>query len=128
MLKKFKEYINEDINSKIKSSNLGWTVDGGCGIFAYTFKEVFPKANIMGILDKKYKPKPTMQHYFIEMDGKYFDGEGEKTIKEFESQYKGIAIKVDNDGFEKGKDEDDYSDLPDWGSDNSIKKSIEKLR
>jgi len=128
MLKKFNEFINEDISSKIKSTNLEWTVDGACGIFAYTFKEVFPKVNIMGILDKKYKPKPTMQHYFIEMNGKYFDGEGEKTIKEFENQYGGTAIKVDDDGFEKGKTDNDYSDLPDFGSDKAIKKSIEKLK
>ena len=127
MLKNFNQFINENLNSKLKSAKLEWTVDGACGMFASTFKEVNSKVTIMGILDMKYKPKPTIQHYFLELDGKYFDGEGAKSLKDFEKKYNGIAVKINDEGFEFGKDENDYSDLPEWGIDNNIKKSIENL-
>jgi hypothetical protein len=128
MLKKFNEFINENLISKLKSAKLEWTVDGACGVFAASFNETFPKSNVMGILDKTYGPKPTIQHYFIELNGKYFDGEGEKSLTDFERKYGGISVRINNKGFEFGKEENDYSDLPDWGSDISMKREIEKLK
>jgi hypothetical protein len=122
----FNEFLNENLISKLKSAELEWTVDGSCGMFASTFSEIVPKSNVIGILDKKYKPNPTIQHYFIELGGKYFDGEGEKTLKNFEKKYGGVAVKINDEGYEFGKEESDYSDLPEWGLDTNIKQEIEK--
>jgi hypothetical protein len=106
------------------SGTLAWTVDGYCGAYAATYKALHPESQLWGILDKTYKPSPTIQHYFIEDDGKFFDGAGKKSLKDFEKKYRGMAVKIEDSGFEKGKSEDDYTDLPEWGVDKTIEKAL----
>jgi hypothetical protein len=125
--KKFNEFLKENLfASKISKWHLENSVDGECGIFAATYKKLNPKSEVFGILDISYKPKPTIQHYFIKDKNLYFDGSGVKTIKDFENLYNGIAIKVNNEGYEEGKTEDEYSDLPDFGFDTRYEKIMKK--
>lgn len=125
--KKYNEFlIEESISSKLSKWHLENSVDGQCGIFAYTYKKLNPKSEIFGILDLSYKPKPTIQHYFIKDGNEFFDGSGIKTLKEFKKQYRGTSIKVNDSGVEDGKDEDDYSDLPDFGFDNQYAQIMNK--
>jgi hypothetical protein len=127
-IKTFESFLFESINQSLLRANLTWTIDGSCGLFASTFAKLFPNASVYGILDKSYKPKPTMQHYFVELNGEYFDGGGTKSLATFEKTYGGTAVKVNQDGLEAGKSEDSYSDLPEWGEDPLIAKALKSIK
>ena len=77
-------------------------------------------------LKERFTPSESDKQIARKFGKEFFDGSGIKTLKEFEKQYRGTSIKVNDSGVEDGKDEDDYSDLPDFGFDNQYAQIMNK--